>query len=358
MNKLFLFALLPMLTSMTAKAQTKVSINGTVPATTKYVLLKNVANNNRLDSVIVKDGKFSYTGVLPEGTFIDISAGANTMTSPSIIIIGDATPVKTNLITMEIEGSDANKKFAVYQKQLADVSMKMNSLYDKFKKAQTPAEKKAIQNEAGPLQEQVFETSQKAIRENPDNLIPAYFISDLAMDMTYDELKSALNESHPYAHHALADEAWKVLKQKEIRKPGKTFIDLEEADTTGVNHKLSEYIGKGNYIMIDFWASWCGPCRAEMPNVVANYKKYHSKGFEIIGLSFDQKAPAWKAAIKRLGMEWIQLSDLKGWDTIASSTYGIKSIPSSILFDPQGKIVATDLRGEDLGNKLKEIYGF
>ena len=94
-----------------------------------------------------------------------------------------------------------------------------------------------------------------------------------------------------------------------------------------------------------------------MPNVVANYEKYHAKGFDIVGLSFDQKKEPWVKAINDLKMPWTHLSDLKGWGTVAGSVYGIRAIPASLLIDPTGKIVAFDLRGEDLGNKLKEIFG-
>ena len=97
---------------------------------------------------------------------------------------------------------------------------------------------------------------------------------------------------------------------------------------------------------------------AEMPNVKANYEKYHAKGFQIVGLSFDQKAEAWKKAVRDKGLNWIHLSDLKGWQTIAAETYNINSIPSSLLVDPDGIVIARDLRGAKLGEKLKEIYGF
>ena len=135
------------------------------------------------------------------------------------------------------------------------------------------------------------------------------------------------------------------------------FRDLAEADTLGVTHQLSEYVGKGQYVLVDFWASWCGPCMMEMPNVKANYDKYHPKGFQVVGLSFDRNADAWKRAIREGGLNWIHLSDLKFWQTVAAETYGIRSIPSSILCDPTGKIIAIDLRGEKLGQKLKDIYG-
>ena len=109
-------------------------------------------------------------------------------------------------------------------------------------------------------------------------------------------------------------------------------------------------------MLIDFWASWCGPCRMEMPNVKENYEKYQAKGFDVVGLSFDNKADAWKKAINEMGLNWIHLSDLKGWRSIAAQTYGIQGIPASLLVNPIGIIVARDLRGEALGKKLAEIF--
>ena len=151
-------------------------------------------------------------------------------------------------------------------------------------------------------------------------------------------------------------EAKAYLASLELRRPGLMYTDLVMKDMNDKEIKLSQFAGKGNYVFVDFWASWCGPCRAEMPNVVEAYNKYHSKGLEIVGVSFDQKKDAWTAMVKKLGMEWPQMSDLKGWQCEAGKVYGIRSIPSNILLDPQGKIVASDLRGEELQKKLAEIY--
>ena len=137
---------------------------------------------------------------------------------------------------------------------------------------------------------------------------------------------------------------------------GMKFTELEMNDLEGKPVKLSQWAGKGNCVLIDFWASWCGPCRQEMPNVVANYKKYHDKGFEIVGVSFDSKGDVWKKAVSELGMTWPQMSDLKGWESAGAKVYGITSIPASVLLDAEGKIIGMNLRGEALGEKLAEIY--
>jgi thiol-disulfide isomerase/thioredoxin len=109
-------------------------------------------------------------------------------------------------------------------------------------------------------------------------------------------------------------------------------------------------------VLVDLWASWCGPCRKENPNVVKAYQKYHPKGFEILGVSLDENDKAWKKAIAKDELNWVHISDLKGWNNSVAQLYGVTGIPQNFLIDPQGKIIATSLRGADLEKKLAEIY--
>ena len=197
----------------------------------------------------------------------------------------------------------------------------------------------------------------RIIRENKHNQIPASYIKEAMYDLGYEGLKEALDPTAAYYNNPDMEKPKQLLASYEKRKPGTMFHELSMKDMNDQEVRLSQWAGKGNYVMVDFWASWCGPCRQEMPNVIQNYERYHTKGFEIVGVSFDQKKNAWVNAVQQMGMRWPQMSDLKGWQCSASDIYGVRSIPASVLLDPQGKIIAIDLRGKALGEKLKEIYG-
>ncbi len=131
-----------------------------------------------------------------------------------------------------------------------------------------------------------------------------------------------------------------------------TYTDISLPGPQGQTVKVSEYVGKNRLVMIDFWASWCGPCMGEMPYVVKAYEMFHDKGLEIVGVSLDKDKASWLAAIEQTGQKWPQMSDLKGWDSEGAALDGIQSIPANVLINEQGEIVARDLRGDAL---LKEI---
>ena len=131
-----------------------------------------------------------------------------------------------------------------------------------------------------------------------------------------------------------------------------TYTDISLPGPQGQTVKVSDYVGKNRLVMIDFWASWCGPCMGEMPYVVKAYEMFHDKGLEIVGVSLDKDKASWLAAIEQTGQKWPQMSDLKGWDSEGAALYGIQSIPANVLINEQGEIVARDLRGDAL---LEEI---
>lgn len=243
--------------------------------------------------------------------------------------------------------------------EFATLDKEYAALRQKDPKAITPADEKLFENimaKSDSLSELHTALTLEIVKNFKNTKFPAKYVADAYSGFTYDQLKEVLDPTSGYYKEESLKAAKEHLASLELRRPGLMYTDLVMKDMNDKEIKLSQYAGKGNYVFVDFWASWCGPCRAEMPNVVEAYNKYHAKGLEIVGVSFDQKKDAWTAMVKKLGMEWPQMSDLKGWQCAAGKIYGIRSIPSNILLDPQGKIVASDLRGEDLQQKLAEIY--
>ena len=148
-----------------------------------------------------------------------------------------------------------------------------------------------------------------------------------------------------------------AIENGKIGAIGTKALDFTQTDTSGKKITLSQF--KGKYVLLDFWASWCGPCREENPNVVAAFNKYKDKNFTILSVSLDQPTgkEKWLNAIHKDGLTWNHVSDLKFWDSATAGLYAVRAIPQNFLLDPDGKIIGKNLRGEDLENKLAEIFG-
>ena len=360
MKKIMFIAALMLAVLPTEAQQVKYSINGISKDNGKTVSLIDRRTNQTVNTATVVDGKFSMSGNAEKDAFMAIGIMENPWAT---IFFNDGTPMTINLNDSTLKGSPTNERLVRYDIDInssyGNFLMKMQRMSEEERKA------KEIELVGGLMiaTMKMMEGVKKVFNEESETLIPVAFISEYQQVFGQDKLDSVLATKPVWINHPIVQQQvqqWAYQKAQEEKKNafiGQQFTDLEEADVDGNMHKLSEYVGKGKWVLVDFWASWCGPCKAEMPNVVAAYDKYHAKGFDIVGLSFDNKKEPWVKDIENLKMPWVHLSDLKGWNTVASQVYGVNSIPDNLLIDPQGKIVARGLRAEALHAKLKAIFG-
>ena len=341
--------------------QVKYSVSGTYDKEGKKVYLIDKLTDSEIDSVVVTGGKFSFNGTADKDALMGVAAGKNMWMT---VFFNDGTPVSINLNDSTLKGSPQNERLTKYDIEGDLLGRVVKAKLSKMTRAEIEEHAEEIMDELNKAHEASIAMANKVFKEERNTLLPLAFSElyffDNGVD-AYDELvkEQVAFANHPYLKKA-RDEVAALLKPEDSPKNafiGRQFTDLEMADPDGKMHKISEFVGEGKWVLVDFWASWCGPCRMEMPNVLEAYNKYHAKGFEVIGISFDQKKESWVKAIEQINMPWLQLSDLQGWKCAAAPAYEIDAIPDNILIDPQGKIIERALRGKPLHHCLKKIFG-
>ena len=200
-------------------------------------------------------------------------------------------------------------------------------------------------------------TAKAFIEEDPTSIVSAYALfRNYSYSLSPQEIKEHLALLSPKLNNSqyvriLND----LIERQSAVLPGKKAIDFVSTDPQGNKVRFSDHLGKG-YVLLDFWAAWCGPCRRENPNIVEAYQRYKDQGFSVFAVSLDKDKESWEKAIADDKLEWTQVSDLAFWNTEAAALYGVRFIPSNLLIDPDGVIVARNVRGEDLQDTLKKIY--
>lgn len=364
-KKYIVSAILAVCVNQIANAEKGFSIKGSINGLKdKSLIYINFRYNDVLsvDSVEVKSGSFIYKGNTPEANMYWLGLERNPREAlilfidnkDEISIKGDAASFTKSIVS----GGESQKLYSEYL-AMADAYMaKRNQFIKDFNTEARAGNQEAATKiqESAKTEEGVYaQQLLKFVESHKGSNVSAYaaYIStydwpDIAV---YDKHFNALDEKVQKGKFGklLADKI-RTIKGTTI---GYEALNFSQADVNGKNVSLSDY--KGKYVLVDFWASWCGPCRMENPTVVKAYQTYKDKGFDVFGVSLDDKKDKWIKAIEKDNLTWTHVSDLKGWQNEAAKLYGVQSIPFNLLLDKEGKILAKGLRGEDLLKKLSEL---
>jgi len=342
MRYLVLQIIIILLSTSILFAQKTVKIEGIVTNNLKFeevfiedIIKQTVLASTRIDS----KGRFSVEAEIEKTNFFKLKFNDEYY----IILIldpGDKIEINAdinNLYAPEIKGSENSALIYSTFDVMQGYDKKIEELTKKVE-----AEKK--------------EHIRKLILENLNSLSTLFFIDNLSIEEDIEIYKKLdANLSKKYPDNFLVKELHNKIAGVDNLVIGSLAPEIDLPNPKGQNVKLSSL--RGEYVLIDFWAAWCGPCRRESPNMVKMYEIFHPKGFNIYSVSLDQTKEAWEKAIKKDGLEkWIHVSDLKYWNSAAGRAYGVESIPFTVLIDKEGKIIAKGLRGDDLNAKLEEIF--
>lgn len=328
-----------------------------------------------IDSAILNDkGEFLMNNSSPSIGFYRLRINASNFamlvldSAQKISVTADARDLGN---TVKVEGSPDTQLFLEYSALAQGQKMRTDSLENVFRTAMITLKldslradslSKQLQKPYEVMVGQYSDIIAKKIKENTSSFASIMAIQQLRPENyldVYKALDKGLNEKYPNntdikSFHGMVQQAEMMVSKTEAIKVGMEAPELILPMPNDKDLALSSFRGK--VVLIDFWASWCAPCRKELPNVKRAYTKYKNKGFEILGVSLDKDRSAWLEAVSKEGLTWPQVSDLKFWQSEACQIYAVQSIPYTVLVDKDGKIIATDLRGAELDKKLAEIF--
>ena len=325
-----------------------------------------------LDSAIIVDGKFTLKGAVEEPVYCHLIVPEINPETGKTSNIFDAPLILENAkikLTADAEGK--SKVTGTENNEILQTYMDADAVLGQKQDDALQAARDAKAAGDGELAESFGEEQQKYSKERRELRIefvknninnPAgrsqFFHNKLGslLGLPLEQLKELIADANEATlQNPLLLRVAERIQALEKTAIGQYFTDIRMPNVNGKEIALSDYAGKGKYVLLDFWATWCSPCRAEMPHVLAVYKKYKNKGFEVVGVSLDAKHDAWLKGIKDLGLTWPQMSDLKGWSCEGAKLYAVHGIPHTVLIDPNGIIIAHNLRGKKLEEKLAEL---
>ena len=308
-----------------------------------------------LQKVPVVNGKFEFKGVADS-----VQIAAVTMGDAFCQFFLEPGQIKVDLKLGQMSYALGTPNNNAYESFMSDMKALEEEYAESARNAQNPdlteAQRAEVKAQMSSFEEKYYQAIKNSIADNVGNDFGLYNLTNSYYYYAPEELAPVL-EGYiaAFPNNARLQQLKKHNDLSLETSVGKQFKDFEMADVDGNMHKISEYVSANKVTLIDFWASWCGPCRAEIPAVKAAYEAYKGKGFGIVGVSLDNNKDAWTASIKNLGMEWAQISDLKGWNCEGAKLYGVNSIPATVLVAQDGTILARNLRGEAIQEKLAEL---